>query len=118
MFLLLSILIQEDFYEIVACRDDGEILNDHLIKAGFAKSLANANTKFSIFYPSFNLVEKSPFYESYNHRYLYLNRGINFSAFEEEFIDPSKPYEKQLCELLKSEKFAAIRNVFKLLHSV
>lgn len=108
---------QDNFYEIVACRDDGQILNDHLIDKGFARPLCE-NLRYSVLYPSFVLVEKEPFYESYNHRCLYRKWGVDFNAFEDEFIDPERPYEEQLRTLLKSDKFTYIREVFEHLHSI
>lgn len=101
----------------MACRDDGKILNDYLIEAGHARPIIE-NTKFSVFYPPFDLVEKVPFYESYNHRYAYRNKGVNFNAFEEEFIDTNLPYEDQLLHILSDERFASIKNIFENLHSV
>ncbi|KAL7031356.1 hypothetical protein ACKWTF_006974 [Chironomus riparius] len=108
--------IEQDLHEIIACRDDGEILNDHLVKSGLAMQ-RNDNEKFDIFYPSFELLEKSQFYETYSHRYIYRKKGINFNAFEEEFINPHDNYEDQLFSLLACDKFAAIRKVFELLRS-
>ncbi|XP_070491639.1 uncharacterized protein [Chironomus tepperi] len=105
---------KEDFYEIIACRDDGEILNDNLVKSGLAKPIEE-NPKFDIFYPAFDLLEKSQFYETYSHRYIYRKKGINFNAFEEEFINPHSPYEEQLFSLLACDKFQAIRKVFEML---
>ena len=113
---LLFHCLQEDLHEIIACRDDGEILNDHLVTSGLAQR-RNENEKFDIFYPSFELLEKSQFYETYSHRYIYRKKGINFNAFEEEFINPHGHYEEQLFSLLACDKFEAVRKVFEVLRS-
>lgn len=113
---ILKLHLQEDFYEIIACRDDGEILNDHLVTTGLAKP-AHENPNFNVLYPSFELLEKSQFYETYSHRYIYKKKGINFNAFEEEFINPQGSYDEQLFSLLEYEKFGAIRKVFEMLRA-
>lgn len=62
-------------------------------------------------------MEKSQFYETYSHRYIYRKKGINFNAFEEEFINPQGPYEEQLFSLLACDKFGAIGKVFEMLRA-
>jgi hypothetical protein len=102
-----------EFYEIIARDSDGRSLNEQLILNKHARFLNPIHPmSFSIFYPSFDLLERSPLYQNYTHRLIFEEFGIDFNAFEEIYIDPERSYEEQWIEYMNDYRFKHIRDVY------
>lgn len=76
-----------------------------------------STTAFSIYYPSFDLLEKSILYQSFTHRLTFQDEGIDFNDFEEKHINPERSFEDQFKALMEDPRFKKIKNVYQKLSS-
>lgn len=66
-------------------------------------------------YPPFEFLEKLPHYPTYDERYLMLERGLDFNAFEENNIQPltnSFAFQNVLIKVLNEPGYMRIKEVF------
>jgi hypothetical protein len=89
-------------------------MNEKLILNNYARFYNPLQvSKFNIFYPSFDLLEKSPFYQCFTHRLMLREMGVDFNDFEEKFINPEQSFEEQFKTWMNDFRFKKIREFYE-----